>query len=270
MSSKKIFFATFGIAFSIMLTAFMGLYWLLDISPVSPANIENEGVPILKPEISDTKTILLSIKENDSEFFLLIKLNALQNKISLVTIPKNLHLSKAGKTVSEALEYAGILQVVYDIKQEYDIAVDYHILCGFEALGEISSSFVGFKLNNSALNLPKEISELLLNKSEYMDMQAIINILHFAADAANTPIGLEFLNNMAKALFENNLSNLTDYLLQDLKSEFSNITTNINVQGIDKLKRILTLLYEMQGEVDGIVLKEGSEGYEQLNKLLKE
>lgn len=270
MNSRRVFILSFTLTFSVMLCAFAAIYWSLGISPKQAADATKTDVPILKAGLDDSKTLLVCAKEQDTQFFLLIKFNALQNKVSVASIPSSLPLDKVGQTLSQSFDYAGMLQCVSDLKQQFDIAVDYHILCDYDGLGGIISSFSDFRLEELGESLPESVKNILLAGSESLDPKTIVNILKMAASTLDSEIGLEFLNNSALILLKNNLENLRDYGATDIKDNFSYLTTNLNVQALDKLHRILSLLCENEVSFERLVLSDEETATEQLHTFLSE
>ncbi|MEG1050352.1 MAG: hypothetical protein RSE24_07420, partial [Oscillospiraceae bacterium] len=246
MTGKRVFFLSFFLTFFVMVCTFMGLYWVLDITPRETAGARQMGVPILKPETDDSKTLLLCAKADSTQFFFLIKLNAIQNKVSVVSIPRSFELSKAQRTLQESLDYAGMLQCVYDLKQQFDIAVDYHLLCDYENLGSITQSFCGFHAGELGSSLPPQVQELLLKTNDYIDANLITNLLKLSAESLDNELGIDFLNKSACCILKYNIANLKDYGIAGIKENFSYLTTNLNVQSLDKLYRILSLLAEKE------------------------
>lgn len=271
MTSRRMFLFSFAIAFSIMVCAFAALYWSMGLTPNQTVDAQKTDVPILKPGPDDSKTLFLCAKEGALEFFFLIKFNAIQNKVSVVSVPSSFFLSSADRTVSESLSYAGMLQCVSDLKQEFDIAVDYHILCDYESLGNITASFAGFSLSEIEGALPEAIKAMLLKGSEQIDSKTIINILKLAAPLIDNDPGLDFLNKTVSIMLRHNLENLRDYGSQDIRDNFSYLTSNLSVQGLSKMHRILSLLCESEEVLfDRLVLSSEKESIDQLAAILKE
>ncbi|MEG3029234.1 MAG: hypothetical protein RR827_02400 [Oscillospiraceae bacterium] len=270
MTGKRVFFLSFFLTFFVMLCSFIGLYWVLDITPRETVGTQQKGVPILKAGIDDSKTLLLCAKNESTEFFFLIKFNALQNKVSVVSMPRTFRLSLADRTLSQSLEYAGMLQCVYDLKQQFDIAVDYHLLCDYEKLGSIIGSFCGFHAGELGGSIPPAAQELLFKSNDYIDATIIIDSLKYASQDLDNPLGLDFLNKSACSLLKYNLANLKDYGIDSVKENFSHLTTNFNVQSLNKMHRILSLLLENSVTFDCLVLSDEKTAQDQLHSVLKE
>ncbi len=269
MKQTKVFFATFFISFSIMLCCFTALYWIIGYS--SPQSVaENQtGVPILTPDYNDTKTTLIVMDTESADFFFLLKLNALQNKVSLVSVPSSFYLSASQRTMGESMNYAGIMQCVQDISRQFDISVDYHLMCDKTTIDKIMSSFSGLSTEN--LNgIPQSVSSYLLKGSSYIDTTTLVNAVDMSAAVLDNPLGIEFLNLAALTLIENNMQNIYDYALSDTKENSSRMTTNISTQDIDRLRRIVNFLLQNQVQFDRLVLTEPVSAQEEIDKVLKE
>ena len=269
MQRTKAFFVTFTITFSVMLCCFMALYWIVDYSAPLPAGENQSGVPILTPDYNDTKTTLLIFDTADTDFFLLLKLNALQKKVSLVSIPSDFYLSSSGRTLSESMGYAGPMQCVQDLSRQFDITVDYHLVCDKSSLSSVLSSFSA--LNTNLIdNIPKSVKEYLLNGNNYIHTATLVNAVDTAASALDNPIGLEFINTAGLWLVQNNISAICDYALDSVKENTSYVTTNISTKDIDRLKRICTFLISDSTTYDRLVLQNNETAQSEIDHILKE
>ena len=269
MKQTKTFFATFFIAFSIMLCGFAALYWIIDYTAPQTVGENKNDIPILTPDYNDSKTALIVMDTDSADFFFLLKLNALQNKVSLVSVPSSFYLSSAGRTMGESMEYAGIMQCVQDICAEFDITVNYHILCDKTAMDSLLSSFSGFSAD-SFPDMPQSIKNFLLKGSEYIDTTTLVNAVDMSAAVLDNLLGIEFLNAAGLQLIKSNMQNICDYTLGDIKDNFSNLTTNIGTQDIDRLKRITSFLIHDNTEFDRLVLTDSETARAEIDRILKE
>ena len=269
MKQTKTFLATFFIAFSFMLCGFAALYWIVDYTTPMQTGENRTDVPILTPDYDDSKTSLIVMDTQSADFFFLLKLNALQNKVSLVSVPSSFYLSAAGRTMGESMEYAGIMQCVQDICTEFDIAVNHHLLCDKTTMDSLLYSFSGFSAD-SFPDMPQSIKSFLLKGSEYIDTTTLVNSVDMSAAVLDNPLGLEFLNAAGLQLVKNNMQNICDYALEDIKDNFSNLTTNIGTQDIDKLKRITGFLVNDSTVYNRLVLTDAETAHAEMNRILKE
>ncbi|MBE6878286.1 MAG: hypothetical protein E7488_03860 [Ruminococcaceae bacterium] len=269
MKQTKVFFATFFISFSVMLCCFTALYWIVEYSSPYPAAEGQTGVPILIPDYNDTKTALIVMDAESADFFFILKLNALQNKVCLVSVPSSFFLSQVGRTMGESMDYAGIMQCVQDISRQFDISVDYHLMCDKTALDKIISSFSGLHTENLA-GIPQSVSRYLLKSSEYIDTTTLVNAVDMSASVLDNPVGIEFLNLAGLALIENNMQNIHDYALSDIKNASSRLTTNISTQDTDRLRRIVNFLLQSKVQFDRLVLCDPATAQSEIDRILKE
>ena len=269
MKQTRIFFTTFFIAFSFMLCGFAALYWIADYSSPIQTGENRTDIPILTPDYNDSKTALIVMDTDSADFFFLLKLNALQKKVSLVSVPSSFYLSSAGRTMGESMKYAGIMQCVQDICAEFDITVNYHLLCDKTSMDSLLSSFSGFSADIFP-DMPQSIKSFLLKGSEYIDTTTLVNSVDMSAAVLDNPLGLEFLSAAGLQLLENNMQNICDYALADIKNNFSNLTTNIGTQDIDRLKRIISFLIDDSTKYDRIVLSDTETAQGEIDSILKE
>ena len=269
INGKKIFFISFVASFLLMLAAYLALYWTMDITP-HEINAKKSGIPIQKAGIDDSKTVLLCIQADKTEFFFLLKFNALQNKVNISCLSSQLMLKKADRTIDASYKYAGIMQCVYDIKNEYDIAVDYYAVCSEDTMAKIIASFKGFDVREVSDKLPQPIKSLLTKGAEHLDANSLVNIIKGTGGLLDNNTGLTFLNECAYLLVKYNLENIAKYGLKDFKDNFSSINTNINAQALDKLNGIIELLLRNEVVYERDVITDSQIAGEQLDKLLKE
>lgn len=269
MKQMKAFFITFFVSFSVMLCCYMALYWIVGYSSSKAAGDNAGGVPLLTPDYNDSKTTLVVMRCDGGDFYFLLKLNALQNKVSLVSVPSDFYLSLPGRTLGESMEYAGVMQCVQDLSQQFDITIDYHLLCDKSSMENLLASFSGLEIAQLE-GIPQSVKEYLLKGSEYMDTTALLGAVDMAAAVLNNPTGLEFLNLAGFNLIKNNMANLCDYALEDIKTAFTNITTNIGTKDIDRLRRICNFLLDKTVEFERAVLTDEESAAEQIDRIFKE
>ncbi|MBR6519158.1 MAG: hypothetical protein IKT63_05750 [Oscillospiraceae bacterium] len=269
MKQAKAFFVTFFITTSLMVCGFTALYWITAYSAPQSAAENKTSVPLLTPDYNDTKTALIVVEADSTPFFFLLKLNALQKKVSLVSIPSSFPLAASQRTMAESMSYAGIMQCVQDISEEFDISVDYHLLCDKTALERIVSSFGSLNIKNID-GIPASVKNYLLKGSDYIDTAALVNAVYMSAAVLDNAVGLEFLNLAAMALIKANMQNICDYALGDLTENSSYLTTNINTREADRLRRIITFLLSADVQFDRLVLCDAATAQQEIDRILKE
>ena len=251
-----------------MLCCFAALYWIVDYSSPLSANENQSGIPKAVPDYNDSKTTLVVLDSANTDFFFLVKLNALQNKVGIVTIPSDFYLSAANRTMADSMAYAGIMQCVQDVSEQFDISVDHHLLVDSTALCSIMSGFS--PLNSNSLAIPQSVKEYLLSPSGYTDISALVNSIDLSAPMLDNPIGREFLNLAATSLVENNMQNICDSAIEKIKENSSFVTTNIGTQEADRLRRIVTFLINSDTQFDRLVLADPATAQQEIDTLLKE
>lgn len=211
MQSVKTFLITFLSSVCIVLFSFGVLYWSAAAADRYTAANEND-IPIAVADSSDNKTTLVFAATEENPVFLLIKLNAVDKKVSVTAIPTGFSTA-SGRTLAESFEYAGIMQCVEDLSAQTDFTIDYHIVLNSDDIENLSSTFAD-------INLPDIIS-------------------------SGNP---EYIAQAAAAVIKNNIANIQNYTLADIPKEFSYLSTNIGKTEAAKLGRILTLLQRSQAE----------------------
>lgn len=217
MQSVKIFFITFLSSVCVVLFSFGILYWSVSATDSYTATNQN-SIPLAVADSSDNKTTLVFADNGENSVFLLIKLNAVDKKVSVTAVPADFSAA-AGRTLAESFEYAGIMQCVEDLSVSSDIAIDYHIVLNSEDIQNLSSSF------------------------------ADINLPHILA--SDNP---GYLAQTAASVIENNLTNIQNYTLAYIPKNFSYLSTNIGKTEAAKLNRILNLLQRSRAEYTSAVI----------------
>lgn len=265
MKRIQAFFVTFVITFCVMLCMFAGLYWFVS-SDVRAAETKQEKVPKTEVQPEDSKTTLCVLESGGQQFFFLIKLNAIQNKVSVVSIPSYFYLDKAERTLGESMDYAGVRQCVQDLSEQFDLKISYHMVCNTVLASKIMGSFTELELGG--ISIPEKAAEYL--KGDRADINSIVGAVELAAAGLNNPEGIEFLNISLYSLIKNNMVNLKEYVPDEIKGNFSQLNTNLGTQELDKLEKIAGYLCNENVEYSRLVVNEGENAQIQLDRELNQ
>lgn len=138
MQSVKTFFITFLSSVCIVLVSFAVLYWFITPSQ-QPAGAYQQGVPITNATSADNKTCLVSLQQEENQIFFIIKLNAVDRKVSVTAVPADYYISHSSRTLQDSFSYAGIMQCVQDISLQLDIPIDYHLVLVKDTLPDVTA-----------------------------------------------------------------------------------------------------------------------------------
>ncbi|MEG1862235.1 MAG: hypothetical protein RR198_01370 [Oscillospiraceae bacterium] len=270
MKQRRVFFASFLITFFLMLCAFGILYLSMDVIPKESAK-DKAGIAINQPGIDDSKTILLCVGEEDCLFFFLIKLNALQNKISIMGISPSFPMTKSSHTLAYSMEKAGIMQCVYDLKNEFELSIDYYLHCNFETIATILEDFSDFGVGELGENLPEGVKKLLIKGAEKLDINSLANIAKSTGEFLDNQVGLGFLNESAYILMKYNLAKLPLSASEQIQKNYSKINTSLNVISLEKLETIVNFLIKSEPKyLRDIITREETDALKKVGKLFKE
>ncbi len=235
MRSLKIFLITFLTSVCLVLFSFTVLY-RFSFPSLNPADANGENIPIAAPDSTDNKTILIFANGEKSGIFALLKLNAVDKKISFVTFPKDFIPPKSSRSLIESFEYAGIMQCVQDLSECFDISINHHMLIDSEILTAICRSFSPVSCNIISSPIPSNIQC-------FEDNSIGIDELAYIMDTQNelTEQELKFISEVCLKIIQNNLENIQNYALSDIIKNMSYLTTDIGKQEIGKLSRIISL-----------------------------
>ena len=208
MQNFKTFLITFLSSLCIVLASFGALYWLASPPPQS-AGTNQDNIPISKASSLDNKTTLVYLHSQTDSAFLLIKLNATGNTASVTAIPAGYYIPHRGRTLSQSLEYAGIMQCVQDLSQHLNTAIDYHLDLDCEKLSQSDLSFIS---------------------EEAVSSLSFTNPLSLAAVTAQT--------------IKDNIPEIQTGFVAAIPDNFSYLYTNIGKPEAAHIGRILTLLMQ--------------------------
>ena len=269
MRQFKTFIFTFTVTFCIMLTCYMGLYWFVQYTSPQAAGETQENVPILSLTPEDTKTVLVVTECDEARFYFLLQLNAIQNKVNLVSVPSAYYLSAAQRTLGESMDYAGVRQCVQDLSRQFDITIDFYLVCSVQQMAQLTESFTD--IDTDMVDIPQSVRQYVLKNSRYVDMDTLAEAVNACGAVLDNVVGIEFINTAGAFLLENNIAMLENEVPQNIKKYYSQLNTDISTQALDRLKRIIGLLG--RGEIEyGRLVMDGDETdiEQQLESLMKE
>ena len=240
MTPKKAFFTTFAVTLSVMLAAYGLLYLSLSHS-TSPAGTPQQGVPVVRPSVNDSRTIFMEAGDHQ-KFYFLFKFNRIQSKISVVSISPDYVYPSVGRSLQQSAARAGIMQCVLDTKQEFGINIDYYISCSWRQAGQIIKNLTDFGLDELGEKLPVTIRNYLLKNADKLDTRSLINVLEKTENFLNNDLGLAFLNETAYLLLFHNGQELYSLTSQQFTNAYSSLSTNINAENLKGFERILIFL----------------------------
>ena len=175
MTGRKAFFITFVTTLSIMMAAFGGLYLMLD-RDIIETDTPQPGVAVTQPGVRDTKNLFVCVGEEETAFFYIIRFNAPQSKISVVSVSPSYIYPSTGRSLTRSMEKAGILQCVMDTKEEFGIEIDNYLHCTWDDMRNILQDFEDFGIEYLGENLPYAVQKLLLKSAEML-MQTVLSTL---------------------------------------------------------------------------------------------
>ncbi len=270
MTGRKAFFITFVTTLSIMLAAFGVLYLMLDRNIIE-TDTPQPGVAVLQPGVRDTRNLFLCVGSEDCSFFYIIRFNAPQSKISVVSVSPSYIYPSTGRNLTESMEKAGILQCVMDTKNEFGIEIDNYLYCSWDDMRNILQDFQDFGIAYLGENLPYAIQKLLLKSAEMLDADSLINAVEKRGKFLDNELGLAFLNECAYLLIYVNGENLHDYAGRRLKEFYSLLDTNINTESLKDYQRIINFLDPAVTEyIREVIIAEDNQAEEKINRAFLE
>lgn len=267
MKSFKVFIITFLSAFAVMCVGFAGVYLSISYSS-KDAGTNQENVPVINVQPDDFKTALICLEGDKTDLFFLLNLNAIQEKTSFIVLPSDLYLEKSQKTLQENMDYAGILQCVQSVSEEYAIDIHYYLSCDGENLSDILYSFSDIQYSDVEGFMPQSAANLIFNQKSSLDISSFISAVSANMQYLDNPLGHSFLANIGSLIIQQNMQAIYEDVFDSIKENFTAVQTNISTQDIDKLKRILTFLNTKCDFYFAAVTEENA--YSEIDRLIKQ
>lgn len=206
MKAIKTFLITFMSSVCVVFISFAALYWLITPSQ-QPAGTNQNNIPITGATGSDVGNALVFLQKDSDGIFLLLKLDAINSKVSATAISPDYYIPHCSRTVMQSFEYAGIMQCVQDLSQHLETDISWHLVLDKESLPLLAASFIA-------------------------EADAA-----FSADA-------ESIAALAADVIKINMSEIQSVLLPSIPKNFSWLHTNIGKTEAAHISRILTLLMQ--------------------------
>lgn len=238
MNGRKTFIYSFLISSLFVMVIFGGVYMAIS-SKSQQAGTPQEGVPMGRPSVEDSKTILLCI-DGEYPYFFLFKFNAIENRIGIAVFSPSYRINQ--NTIEENFKKAGAMQCVLDTESAFDINIDYYLQCNWNQMSKLVEGMDDIGISSIGENLPQIMKSFILKGADRLDGKSLVNAAQKAAGFMDNEIGLAFLTQSRRALIENNLEKLPQTAGNTMKENYSSMITNINTQRLNRLDRILNFL----------------------------
>ncbi len=239
MSAKKVFIKSFVYSLIFIFCLYAGMLFLINSNNTTQEiNVNQEGVAILTPDVDDSKNILIVLEGYENRFFYILNLNAIQNKVSLVSVHDDFLLKESGNTIDENFQKAGIMQSSFDLSKDFGITIDHYLKLDYDTIIELSKDFNDVNIKSISDGMPAELQALLLKSAEEIDINSIINLIMKGENILSTKEGTAFFNELLFFLLRDNIFDIDDEFIKSFKENFSYIQTDINTVAIEKLSKI--------------------------------
>lgn len=253
MNSRKTFFYSFFVSVFVCMIIFGSVYIAVSDSS-QQAGTAQEGVPMGRPSVEDSKTILLCIDE-ECPYFFLLKFNAIENRAGIAVFSPEYKTGRS--TLADTLTKAGAMQCLMDIEETFGINIDYYLQCSWQQLSSIVEDMNDIGIESFGENLPQSVRNFILKGADRLDGKSLVNAAEKAAGFMDNELGLAFLVQGRKILIENNMEKLPSTAGKAIKNNYSSLVTNINTQRLNRLDRITNFLAAAYVEYNCAVVVKG-------------
>ena len=225
MSRLQAFFVTFAVTFGIMLCMFGGLYHIVR-TETRAAETKQQGIAVEQLQPKESKTLLWVNRGEGGDTFFVIKLNAIQNKVTVVALGEDFYMDKRQRTLGQAMAYAGVRQCVQDLSEHFDIKISWHLVCD----GKTAADMLGFMENSSA---------------EIRGEGETGGEAHIAAKTAellkmlDIPVGnTDFYAQTVCGLIKANMPQICSNMKTEIRNRYTDISTDLNTADVSQLEKI--------------------------------
>lgn len=242
------FFISFILTFCIMLCMFAGLYWIVS-REIHAAEVKQQGVPVATIQPKNSKTTLCVVKTDEEEYYFLIKLNAIQNKVSVVALPQGFYMDGADRTLAESMDYAGVRQCVQDLTEHFAIKISYHFVCDLNTADKLAEGFR--QAEGGGITIPQKFENCFKGGG--------ITSAKIAAAMAISDAGEEdtaFIGAAVAELVKANMDNIGLYMSQAVKENYSALNTDIGTIELAQLEEIVKFLCNESTEYGFVAVKQ--------------
>lgn len=258
MSDRKAFFIGLFATLALILPVYF-VFALISFSGVGSVPTENKqsNIPVAKPAASDAKTVLIIEDTEEAALFVLVRFDALKNKIVTTTfLGKTIMLANGkGTTLLDALRFAGPAQVAECIKETLGITVNNYIMASPERLVTM-----WHPLGTAQVNLPNYLSDEALSqlKLPLLGIEDIaLTPTLFSEILHSEHIPSDVLCNICAdgylAFLRTNSDSLDTVLVNTFKKNINNVQTDIAATDIFDYDRILKFLVKGECEFSSII-----------------
>lgn len=255
MRGFKAFLGSFFFSFTVMCRGLGAVYAGRRLAE-RPVTGGAEKVPVAKPGVNDSKTLLIGV--GDTPFFFLVKLNAIENRVAIAGI------SPGWENLGGVCSAAGGSRAAQAASAALGVKIDYYLICGGEQAREILRDFGEIEVESA----PAAIGQYLLKNARRADGDSLINRREAAGGFLDNRVGIEFLTLCRERFVRGNWDSFAQKLAAAVKEGYNSLDTNLNTADLEGLERIGGFLAKVEPQIfTGRIAAQDGEAKEKISRL---
>lgn len=249
MKRSKLFWRSLLMSLAVIVP-FYGMVALYGLSRAAPVQEIRTDVPITHPTSTDVKTLLVMTGDEQPENFVLIRFDALENRVATMAVSGQLAVpGTAGRqSLIQAVEQAGPAQAAELLYQVVGVPVSDYMYCDGATLARLTAG-----LGNAGMSLANYMSAATLGELQLsipgvgsMTLNTDLFAQVLAAGAANPERELILRGEGYLAFLKAGMERLTEVLPDAMRTAVSQCSTALTATKIYDYERIFRFL-EKQG-----------------------
>ena len=160
MKGTKLFWRSMLLSLAVIVPFYLvvAVYGMSRATPVQEARTD---VPITHPTSTDAKTLLVMTGQEEPEHFVLIRFDAMENRVVTMAVPGELAVpgTNGQESLVQAVQKAGPAQAAQLVYQVLGVPVSDYVYCDADTLAELTSG-----LGNTRMSLANYMSAATLGE----------------------------------------------------------------------------------------------------------
>lgn len=255
MTKRQAFFLSLAVGLAVLLPAYFAAA-AVSLARGLPAGQAQSGVPILQPTADDRKTLLVMTGEASPQTFVLVRFDALENRVACVETPADTVVLCAGQpdTLAAASASAGPAQAAAALRETLKINVDNYLFCTPAQLAEWTQGLGDGRMKLSGYISEEAQRELRLEIPGVQTLTLTTDML--AAALSDTAGGAGHLLRAQGylAFLRAGEESLSQSVPDALRAAIPNCATDLTAAQVYEYARILAFLQKSESAFDACVL----------------
>lgn len=257
MTKRQAFFLSLAVGLAVLLPAYFAAA-AVSLARGLPAGQAQSGVPILQPTADDRKTLLVMTGETSPQTFVLVRFDALENRVACVETPADTVVLCAGQpdTLADASASAGPAQAAAALRETLKINVDNYLFCTPAQLAEWAQDLGDGRMKLSGYISEEAQRELRLQIPGVQTLTLTPDMLAAALADAQGGAGAKHLLRAQGylAFLRAGEDRLSQAVPDALRAAIPNCATDLTAAQVYEYARILAFLQKSEPAFDACVL----------------